>query len=300
MIKSRNTKKNKIGQKLARLGQFFKLVFIPHSKNDYQPHLIRRGGLIIIFLAIIAIHLIYNQTSGVDILGTESNITINSLLEKTNQEREKNNQNPLVLNQKLNQAALLKAKNMFSEQYWAHIAPDGTPPWKWFSDAGYNYDEAGENLAKNYSSIDTVMTAWMNSPEHRENILKKDYKDVGFAVMDGELNGQATSLVVAMYGLSSDDAAISSQKLFSGAVDVGNNSLLGKIIVIIQSFTPAATVGLSILTIALIVSTLAHVYRRRLPKELRKSWHRHHGLYKAIGIIVFGLIIISTYTGGQI
>ena len=40
----------------------------------------------------------------------------------------------------------------------------------------------------------------MNSPTHRENILRKDYSEVGFAVVNGTLNGEQTTLVVQMFG----------------------------------------------------------------------------------------------------
>jgi hypothetical protein len=47
---------------------------------------------------------------------------------------------------------------------------------------------------------DGVVTAWMNSPTHRDNILKKEYTDVGFAIVNGVLNGEETTLVVQMFG----------------------------------------------------------------------------------------------------
>ena len=44
------------------------------------------------------------------------------------------------------------------------------------------------------------MTAWMNSPTHRDNVLRKDFTEVGFAVVDGTLGGEQTTLVVQMFG----------------------------------------------------------------------------------------------------
>ena len=40
----------------------------------------------------------------------------------------------------------------------------------------------------------------MNSPSHRENILRKDYSEVGFATANGLLNGEETTIVVQMFG----------------------------------------------------------------------------------------------------
>jgi hypothetical protein len=66
--------------------------------------------------------------------------------------------------------------------------------------AGYQYEYAGENLAKNFLFSDGVVTAWMNSPTHRDNILKREYTEVGYAIVNGTLNGEQTTLVVQMFG----------------------------------------------------------------------------------------------------
>ncbi len=42
----------------------------------------------------------------------------------------------------------------------------------------------------------------MASPTHRDNILKSEYRDIGLAVVNGNLNGQETTLVVQMFGAS--------------------------------------------------------------------------------------------------
>ena len=40
----------------------------------------------------------------------------------------------------------------------------------------------------------------MKSSSHRENLLSSYYQDIGFAVVDGELLGEKTTLVVQMFG----------------------------------------------------------------------------------------------------
>jgi uncharacterized protein YkwD len=48
--------------------------------------------------------------------------------------------------------------------------------------AGYtNWTALGENVAMGYSTVDTVMAAWMASTGHRANILNPAYRDVGLA-----------------------------------------------------------------------------------------------------------------------
>ena len=136
------------------------MAIVPHHKNGYRPHLIRGYGLVALAFAVIGVQLGYNGATTGNVLGLQSDITINTLFDQTNQARVSAGVAPLLLNDHLNQAAYMKAQDMFAKQYWDHIAPDGTQPWKWFGDAGYNYDEAGENLAKGFTATDAVVTAW--------------------------------------------------------------------------------------------------------------------------------------------
>ncbi|CAG8501183.1 12743_t:CDS:2, partial [Dentiscutata heterogama] len=50
-----------------------------------------------------------------------------------------------------------------------------------FSQHGYGFSSAGENVAQGYNDEESVMQGWMNSPGHRENILNPSFKDAGFA-----------------------------------------------------------------------------------------------------------------------
>jgi len=276
------------------------MAIIPHKKNGYRPHLVRGYGLVAIAFVVIGLQFGYNGAKTGNVLGRESNITIESLLAQTNKERSDAGQLPLNLDNKLIKAAYLKAQDMFDRQYWAHNAPDGTEPWKWFGDVGYNYDMAGENLAKNFTSSNAVMTAWMNSPEHKANVLKGDYQDVGFAIVSGELDGQPASIVVALYGLSAQSAVANIQKSVVSAVTTERANILTQFAISIQSATPAVMGGLALLMLGMFVSVSAHAHRRKLPKVLRESWYRHHGLYKAIGLMSFSLVVIFLYGGGQI
>lgn len=134
------------------------------------------------------------------VLGYASNINSNDLLTYTNQRRAAAGLVQLTVNNQLNQAAQLKAQNMFANNYWAHISPSGIEPWKWILDSGYDYSYAGENLAKNFSSSSEVVEAWYNSPTHRANLLSDKYQEIGFAVVNGVLDGYETTLVVQMFG----------------------------------------------------------------------------------------------------
>jgi len=43
----------------------------------------------------------------------------------------------------------------------------------------------GENVAVNYNTPQSVMTAWMNSPGHRRNILNARYRYIGVGGVEG-------------------------------------------------------------------------------------------------------------------
>ena len=93
----------------------------------------------------------------------------------------------------LSHAAQAKAEDMVRQNYWSHVAPDGTTPWSYFQQSDYDYVSAGENLAYGFTTSEQVITAWMNSPEHRDNVLGT-YSEVGFGFVNGEdyQNGKNT------------------------------------------------------------------------------------------------------------
>lgn len=104
------------------------------------------------------------------------------------------------LNGLLNNSAQAKAQHMADNNYWAHVAPDGTQPWYFFSAAGYSYSSAGENLAYGFDNGYAVNQGWMNSPGHRANILGS-YVDVGFGIVNApNFQGGQQTIVVAHYG----------------------------------------------------------------------------------------------------
>lgn len=175
---------------------------IPNKKNKFHPHILRPVGLLMVLAVLVVIPPAYNIVSAqkFQVLGYATNISVNGLNQASNQQRVNNGQISLNLNSRLNSAAAAKAKDMITDDYWSHIAPDGTTPWDFINNTGYEYTVAGENLAKGFYTSSDVVDAWMNSSEHRANILKSDYKDVGYAILDGTLQGYKTTLVVAMYG----------------------------------------------------------------------------------------------------
>jgi hypothetical protein len=127
-------------------------------------------------------------------------VTSTSLLELVNESRDESGLAPLTLNDQLNLAAYQKAQDMINNQYFAHHSPAGITPWHWFGQAGYRYQYAGENLAIHFFDSAKVHQAWMDSPTHRANILGSSYREMGLAVVQGEMEGQQTTIVVQLFG----------------------------------------------------------------------------------------------------
>ncbi|HVM58940.1 MAG TPA: CAP domain-containing protein [Candidatus Paceibacterota bacterium] len=106
----------------------------------------------------------------------------------------------LTVNPTLVAAAQAKADDMAQKGYFAHTSPDGKDPWYWFQKAGYSFSYAGENLALDFSDSQDVETAWMNSPEHRANLLNPHFTEIGIATAQGTYAGHETTFVVELFG----------------------------------------------------------------------------------------------------
>lgn len=184
-------------------------LFIPKEKNNYRAKALHHDFLTVYLVLALLITAFLKQlpTHEGNVLGYATDISINKLHDLTNQEREKAGLSPLTYNDKLAQAAQAKANDMFAKNYWAHYGPNNENPWQFILSAGYEYEYAGENLAKNFLFSKGVVDAWMNSPTHKENIVRKEYTDIGFAVVNGMLNGEETTLVVQMFGTPMNNVA---------------------------------------------------------------------------------------------
>lgn len=178
-------------------------LFTPHDSNNHRARILHHDSLFLIIAILFATLIIIQGTQRQypAVLGdSTAAITVADLLKYTNLQRQANGLPQLKLNEDLTHAAQLKAKDMFAKDYWAHVSPDGTTPWIFIRDSGYDYLYAGENLARGFDTSSDVVTAWMNSPEHRSNMLSPNYTDIGFAVESGTLTGTQTTLVVQEFG----------------------------------------------------------------------------------------------------
>lgn len=180
-------------------------LFHPQRSNNHRPRVLHPHAftylslIALVFFGLVNSSLIKLDRFGY-VLGFASNITPHQVVEFTNTERARLGLLPLTFNPKLATAAMAKGQDMINDQYWAHIGPDGKEPWSFIREAGYTYKVAGENLARDFYSTSEMMAAWMNSPTHKANIINGNYKEIGIAVIDGNLLGHETTLVVQMFG----------------------------------------------------------------------------------------------------
>lgn len=179
---------------LARSKHFF----IPSEKNNFRAKALHYSSLTSFGLLFLAFQLAVSTFVILkpQVLGFASQISPARVIELTNQERAKVGASALVLNSLLSEAAQRKAGDMFAFGYWAHNSPSGRSPWDFFKEVGYRFSSAGENLARDFASPEAVVAAWMASPTHKDNILNPNYREIGLAVVDGNLGGVETTLVV--------------------------------------------------------------------------------------------------------
>lgn len=174
---------------------------IPHEGNNYKPHLLREEAVVAMF-AIATILFCTSFGSSYVLKKTDFGASVISavLVDLTNEHRIQNNEAPLTINPLLEKAAMLKAKDMATNGYFAHTSPTGVTPWQWFSKAGYPFTYAGENLAINFSESSDVEQAWIASPTHHANLISAKFDETGIAVYDGVYQGRPTTFVVQLFG----------------------------------------------------------------------------------------------------
>jgi len=176
--------------------------FIPQEKNNHRATLLKPNFLLFFLVLYILNQSVIKTLIMVKpgILGYSSEITVQKVLDQTNNERKNAGLEPLQYNPILSLSAQKKAEDMFKNDYWAHTSPQGKTPWTFFDAAGYKYSVAGENLAKDFYDTESLLKAWMNSPSHKANIVHQKYKDIGIAVVNGTLGGIKTTLIVEHFG----------------------------------------------------------------------------------------------------
>jgi uncharacterized protein YkwD len=130
-----------------------------------------------------------------------SEITRDSVLKSMNEYRAKQGLPELRFDARLVRAADDRMRDMEEQEYWAHESPDGKSPFTWLRSEGYDIQYAGENLAAGFETTEVLVSSWMESPGHRDNIMSPLYVDCGIAIIDGSTKGRAVGKsIVVLFG----------------------------------------------------------------------------------------------------
>lgn len=129
-------------------------------------------GYMVILLATVALMLIFALPA---VAVSPADLDAESVVAQCNAVRNANGVLPLSESETLSKAAAQRAKEAATQR--SHIRPDGTQYYTTVTAALNPY--VGENLAGGSYTSETVVTAWMNSAGHRENILDPEFHYIG-------------------------------------------------------------------------------------------------------------------------
>lgn len=102
-----------------------------------------------------------------------------------NEYRAENGLEPLTISADLSVKARVKSRDMLENNYFSHNSPTYGSPFALMKTLGITYRTAAENIAMGYTTAEAVVSAWMNSPGHRANILSSNYTSMGIGHVDG-------------------------------------------------------------------------------------------------------------------
>ncbi len=131
-----------------------------------------------------------------------SDLTLQNILSAVNRERTLRDLSTLREDNRLDTAAQQKSDDMLARHYFSHTDPEGNYIWPKIAAAGYSpYLQLGENLAIEFTDTQSLVSAWMNSPTHRANVLNTGFKDQGMGLAFGNAqDGQYYSAVTNTFG----------------------------------------------------------------------------------------------------
>lgn len=91
---------------------------------------------------------------------------------------------PLSISASLTEAAERHARDMAQQGRFTHVGSDGSHTSERVSDARYRWRSVGENIAVGQTDAETVVEAWLESPEHCANLMGRQFREmgVGFAI----------------------------------------------------------------------------------------------------------------------
>lgn len=145
---------------------------------------------------------------------TQGVLSGDEIIKITNEYRANENLSSLLENETLNKAAMERVEDMFKQQYFAHVSPDGKDISDTLENVHYEYAVSGENLALGYfSNSKDLVDAWMASPGHRANILNSKFTEIGVAYKIELYKGKKQYIAVQVFGKPMADCPMPDENL---------------------------------------------------------------------------------------
>jgi uncharacterized protein YkwD len=133
------------------------------------------------------------------------------IVARINAQRTTRGLRPLRVSRGLTAAAGYHTRQMGQVGFFEHESPNGAPFWRRierFYPAGRGSWSVGENLfwESPDTSASSAVREWMKSPPHRQNILDREWRDIGIAAehfesAPGTFGGQSVTIVTADFGV---------------------------------------------------------------------------------------------------
>ena len=95
----------------------------------------------------------------------------------------------LVASRRLDHSAQRWTTAMVSDQQFTH----GPAFFNRISAVGFDWTDAGENIATGFATPTAVVLAWMASPGHCANILDPQFREVGTGLVDRAIHGASSA-----------------------------------------------------------------------------------------------------------
>jgi uncharacterized protein YkwD len=148
--------------------------------------------------------------------GSRTRVQLSALetgvLAQLNQIRAEHGLVPLRINAQLTAASVQHTREMVAKGYFAHDSVDGSAFWKrvqrYYPSARFGYWSVGENLLWSSPDVDAQHAAelWMQSPEHRANILTARWREIGVSALHvqaapGTYDGLDVTVITTDFGV---------------------------------------------------------------------------------------------------
>ncbi len=158
-------------------------------------YVMKRATLLICLLAVLSASVLGSANGS----GTAATVRLRGLdhqvLAQVNRTRVKHGLRRLVVSNELERASYAHSNQMLKLGFFDHDAPGGLPFPKrirsFYPSDGFSTWSAGENLLYSTAEIAAgeAVQAWLNSPEHRENMLSPDWREVGVGSVRARVAG---------------------------------------------------------------------------------------------------------------